>query len=76
VGAAAQQPLPPLSALLLSASVTKTSELMLRRAEVAVCCETYAEHIIIIIIINAIELSLGGSIPNTSTGKTNKNKYA
>jgi len=50
-GATARQPLPFLSALLLSASVTKTSELMMRTAGVAVCCETYAEHIIIIIII-------------------------
>jgi hypothetical protein len=30
---------------------------------------------IIIIIITAIELSLGGSSPDTSTDKTNKNKY-
>ena len=31
--------------------------------------------IIIIIIINAVELSLGGSSPYTGTHKTNKNKY-
>jgi hypothetical protein len=31
--------------------------------------------IIIIIITNAIELSLGGSSPYTSTDKTNENKY-
>jgi hypothetical protein len=31
--------------------------------------------IIIIIIITAIELSLGGSSPYSSTDKTNKNKY-
>ena len=31
--------------------------------------------IIIIIIITAIELSLGGSSPYTSTEKTNKNEY-
>ena len=31
--------------------------------------------IIIIIIITAIELSLGNSSPYTSTDKTNKNKY-
>jgi len=31
--------------------------------------------IIIIIVITTIELSLGGSSPYTSTGKTNKNKY-
>jgi len=31
--------------------------------------------IIIIIIINATEFSLGGSSPYTSTDKTNKNKY-
>ena len=31
--------------------------------------------IIIIIIHTAIELSLGGSSPYTSTDKTNKNKY-
>ena len=34
-----------------------------------------AMHIIIIIIINATEFSLGGSSPYTSTDKTNKNKY-
>ena len=33
------------------------------------------ENLIIIIIIIAIELSLGGSSPYTSTDKTNKNKY-
>jgi hypothetical protein len=33
-------------------------------------------NIIIIIIITAVELSLGGSSPYTSTDKTNKNKYA
>jgi len=37
--------------------------------------EDLCTFIIIIIIITAIELSLGGSSPYTSTDKTNKNKY-
>ena len=32
-------------------------------------------YVIIIIIITAVELSLGGSSPYTSTDKTDKNKY-
>jgi hypothetical protein len=31
--------------------------------------------LLLLLLITAIELSLGGSIPYTSTGKTNKNKY-
>ena len=32
-------------------------------------------NIVVVVAVTAIELSLGGSSPYTSTDKTNKNKY-
>jgi len=31
--------------------------------------------LLLVVVLTVIELSLGGSIPYTSTNKTNKNKY-
>ena len=46
------------------------------RSSVTVPTETLLLLLLLLLLLTTIELSLGGSIPYTSTDKTNKNKYA